>query len=77
MPAFEQLPNALRVHVEPLALEKRALVVGEAEPLETVEDRVDEASFRALAVGVLDAQHKGAAVVSSEKPIEQSCTGAP
>jgi len=47
------------------------LVPVEAEPAEAVEDPVDHLGRRAIDVGVLDAQDKGAAVPARVEPVEQ------
>ena len=59
-----------------LALEERALVPGEAEPAEPVEDDPGVRLGAALAVGVLDAEHEGAAGVPGVEPVEERGAGA-
>ena len=65
--------------VEPLRLEirrVRAADVGpfvpvEPQPAQAVDDAGDHLPRRSLGVGVLDAQHEGAAVPPREQPVEQ------
>src|SRR4051812_30589536 len=58
------------------ALEERALVPGDAEPVETVQDDAGVLLRAALAVGVLDPKHVDAAGVSGIEPVEQRGAGA-
>jgi len=67
----EQRLGARSVEVQALALMVRTLVPGEAEPAEALEDGARRLLARALAVGVLDAQHEGAAVVAREEVAEE------
>ena len=73
----DQLRRDLAVHVEALALQVRAeraalggrLVEVEPEPVERLLDLLDRAGRLAGLVGVLDAQHRDAAVVAGEQPV--------
>src|SRR5690606_20417661 len=74
--AVAAIRRALRKHplddlcitIEALRLIDRRLVRVDAEPRKAFENRVDRGLRRALAVGVLDAQEVGAAVVASIEP---------
>jgi hypothetical protein len=57
-------------------LEHRRLVGREAEPGEALQDDVHGLLGAALAVGVLDAQEEGAAMVAGEEVVEQGGAGA-
>ena len=61
VPALEQLLERLAVALGALALEDRPLVPVELQPAQRVEDLLDVLRRRALAVGILDAQHELAA----------------
>ena len=66
----------LDVGVEAVGLVDGLLVPVEPEPLERVEDVVDQLGPVALGVGVLDAQEERAAGVAGEQPVEQGGAGA-
>ena len=63
-------PVGLAVGAE-LAAHLRALVPVDAEPAQRAEDRVVALLGVAGEVGVLDAEHQGAAEVARERPVEQ------
>src|SRR5690606_18849616 len=67
----EQLQRIAPVALDAGGLMERPLVPQQAEPLEPVGDRLDHRVARARAVGVLEAQDEGAAVVTGETPVEQ------
>src|SRR5574337_423396 len=57
------------------ALEERALVPGDAEPGEPVEDHLGVGVGGALLVCVLDAEHEGAAGLPGVEPVEEGGAG--
>jgi hypothetical protein len=67
----EQRLEHLAVALGALGLQDRTLVPVELQPRERIEDLLDVLGRRALAVGVLDAQHELAAGVPGEQPVEQ------
>src|SRR5207302_8320297 len=69
--------GARAVEGQALALVVGALVPGEAEPAEALEDGARRLLGRALAVRVLDAQHEHAAVVAREEVAEERGAHAP
>ena len=72
------LPDGLgggTVQVEPIALAVE-LVPAEVEPVEPVEDGVDRGLGVPFDIGVVQAQHDGAAVVAGVEPIENEGAGA-
>ena len=83
MPGLEQLLDERLVGVEPLGLpvrrvgaaDVRALVPGEAEPVQRVVDLLLAVGTKARAVGVLDAQDELAAVSPGEGQVEQRHVG--
>src|SRR5262249_23385768 len=66
---LEQLVERLAVAVGALALADRALVPVELEPAQGVEDLLDVLRGRALAVGVLDAEHHLSPTAAREEPV--------
>ena len=60
-----------RVAVGARELIGRCLVGIEPEPMHPLQDRVDRVLCRSRAVGILDPQQEGAAMIASEKPVEQ------
>jgi hypothetical protein len=66
----------LRMAVGTGELEHRVGVAAQAQPVEAVEDRVDRGIRRAGAVGVLDTQKIGPAMVTGIEPVEQGCARA-
>ena len=71
VPGLEQLLDRLLVAVAALPLRDRPLVPVELEPAQRVEDLLHVLGRRALAVGVLDAQHELAARAAREEPVVQ------
>ena len=79
----DELASVCGVEIEPLALSVGAdvatgvdaLVPGEPEPAQIVLDGGFGGRGRALAVGVLDAQDVGAAVVPRQQPVEERRAG--
>ena len=69
--ALEQSVDRAQVVPGALGLEERALVPVEPEPAHGAEDLLGPLHLRALAVGVLDAQDKGPAVVAGVQPVEE------
>jgi hypothetical protein len=67
----------LRMAVGPGELEHRVGIAAQAQPVEAVEDRVDRGIGRAGAVGILDTQKIGAAMVTGIKPVEQAVRAPP
>ncbi len=76
MAALDHRRKGLLVALAALRLQDRALVPVELEPAQRVEDLLDVLGRRALAVGVLDAQHHLAPFVAGEQPVEQRRAGA-
>src|SRR5262249_3290402 len=70
-PLREQLLDRGVVALPALALAEGPLVPVEVEPAQAVEDGGLRLARRALGVGVLDAQHEGAAVPAREGPVEE------
>lgn len=64
------------VEGEALGLIERAFIPIEAEPLEAVDDALDEFGLVALGVGILDAKDHGAALLAGVEPVEESGAGA-
>ena len=73
---IQQVIEHLPVSVEALGLVERPLVVVQTQPGHAFQDGVDRFLGGALAVGVLDAQDEGAAVVARVQPGEQRRAGA-
>ena len=76
MAASKQRRERLAVALGAVGLHDRALVPVELQPAQRVEDLLDVLRRRALAVGVLDAQHELPALVAGEQPVEQGRAGA-
>jgi hypothetical protein len=53
------------------SLEVGTLVPGDAEPGESIQDDAGVLLGAALAIGILDPQHMGAAGMAGEQPVEQ------
>ena len=68
---LQQRGERLGVALGAVRLHDRPLVPVEPEPIQRVEDLRDVLLRRALAVGVLDAQHHRAALVPRRQPVEQ------
>src|SRR5262249_15130267 len=68
-PGGQELLAALAVAVEARALQVRPLVPLDADPDERVLDLAGHRLVRALAVGVLDAQHEGATLAVAEEVV--------
>ena len=77
VPALEQLVDGGSMLGRTLRLAVRALVPVEPEPRERVDDLLDVLRRRALAVGVLDAQHERPARAAGEQPVVEGGAGAP
>ena len=73
----QELLGLLPVDVEAAALEDGLLVPVEAEPLEVLEDLVEETGLGPLEVGVLDAEQEAAPRVAGVEPVEDGRPGAP
>ena len=73
----EELRGLLPVDAETFALEEGFLVPVEAEPLEVLEDLVEEPGLGPLEVRVLDAEQELAPGMAGIEPIEDGCPGAP
>src|SRR3954453_22109173 len=58
-----------------VGLKEGALVAGNAEPVEAVEDHAGVRLGAALAVGILDPKEEGAAGMTGEEPVEESGPG--
>jgi hypothetical protein len=71
VPARDQLLDDLGVALAAPGLEDRVAVPVEAEPAQGLEDLLDVLRGRALAVGVLDAQHELGVVASGQEPVVQ------
>src|SRR5439155_3744514 len=71
MPGGEELLGAGAVEIGARALEVRPLVPREPEPGEALDDRLDRFGRRALAIRVLDAEHKASAMVACEQVAEE------
>ena len=68
--------HALRLAIRAMAAcAVGSLVPVESQPAQVVQDRPFRFSRRALAVGVLDAQHEPSALSPSEQPVEQRRAG--
>src|SRR6185369_16142563 len=74
--ALDQLTDPFAVAPAALVLAQRPLVPVELQPPQGVEDLLHVLRDRALAVGVLDPQHQGAAGVPGEKPVVKRRPGA-
>ena len=73
----QELLGLFPVDVEAPALEDGLLVPVEAQPLEVLEDLVEEPGFGALEVGILDAEQELAPGVAGVEPVEDGRPGAP
>ena len=73
----EELVGCGHVALRTIALAERPFVPVEAEPLQGVLDPGDPLFAGARAVGVLDAEHEGAALVPREHPVEERGAHAP
>ena len=65
---LQKLISELRVACVPVGLIKRSFVAVQAQPGHAVQNRLDRLIGRALAVGVLDSQHKTAAQFAGIEP---------
>ncbi len=72
----QQLPDVGLVLFEVCALEEGALVPGDAEPGEAVEDHLGVGVGAPLPVGILDPQHHRAAGLPGVQPVEERGAGA-
>src|SRR5688500_14571064 len=72
---FEETVRGSAMLRRVVRLEDEILVVVEAEPLESVDDRAGRRVGRALQIGVFDTQKKLAARLASKEPVEECGTG--
>ena len=75
-PGVQEPVHGLLVDAEPGGLQHRLPVPVQAQPLECLEDHVDELLAGALHVGVLHPEQEGAAQVTGRQPVEQCGAGA-
>jgi hypothetical protein len=68
--AREQAIRSGAIQVEALRLEEGPFVPFDSQPLQAIQDALNEFGPVAFDVGILDAQQQRAALMSREKPIE-------
>jgi hypothetical protein len=76
-PVGQAFLSRFQVQGGSLGLVERAFVPIHAQPLQTLEDTVDQFGLVAFRVGVLNTQNHHAVEVPSEKPVEERCARSP
>ena len=75
MTAVQQLLDRQPMQLDPLALDHRCAIPGQAQPAEAIENVVGELLLAALPIGVFYAQQELATVVTGEQPVENRRAG--